>query len=79
MELSRDKEGVAGHFHDFHQIAIRAGAGDAETGGFHPFAVFVIEFVAVPSLMSLHKEVAREFVRFCAGPGKPLLVANGIS
>ena len=35
------------------------------------------EFIAVPTTQSPHKEVAREFVRFCGGPGKPLFVANG--
>ena len=38
-----------------------------------------LELIAVPSIMSSHKEVAWEFVRFCAGPGKPLLVAHGFS
>jgi len=38
-----------------------------------------IEFMAVPTLQSRNKEAAWAFVRFCAGAGKPLLVANGIS
>ena len=37
------------------------------------------EYIAVPSAMSTKKEVAWEFARFCGGPGKPLLVANGIT
>ena len=37
-----------------------------------------VEFIAVPSTMSAHKEVAWQFAHFCGGPGKPLLVANGV-
>ena len=39
---------------------------------------FVV-LIAVPSTQSTNREVAREFVRFCAGPGKTLLVAKGIN
>ncbi len=39
---------------------------------------YYYDFVAVPSTNSTNKEVAWQFVRFCGGPGKPLLVANGI-
>jgi molybdate transport system substrate-binding protein len=38
---------------------------------------YYLELIAVPSIMSTNKEIAWEFVRFCAGPGKPLLVAHG--
>jgi molybdate transport system substrate-binding protein len=40
---------------------------------------FYREFMAVPTTNSTHKEVAREFVRFCGGPGKSLFVANGFN
>jgi molybdate transport system substrate-binding protein len=40
---------------------------------------FYYDFMAVPSSSSRHKEIAWQFAHFCAGPGKPLLVANGIS
>ncbi len=40
---------------------------------------FYREFMAVPTAKSTNKEVAWEFARFCGGPGKPLLVANGFS
>ena len=40
---------------------------------------YAIEFVAVPMAASVHKEIAWDFARFCAGPGRPLLVANGFS
>ena len=39
---------------------------------------YYYELLAVPSIKSTNKEVAWEFVRFCGGPGKPLLVANGL-
>jgi len=37
-----------------------------------------LEMMAVPATMSNKKDIAWEFVRFCGGPGKPLLVANGL-
>lgn len=37
-----------------------------------------LDFMAVPSTQSTNKDVAWEFARFCAGPGKPLLVAHGV-
>jgi molybdate transport system substrate-binding protein len=40
---------------------------------------FYYDFVAVPSSNSRRKDIAWQFAHFCAGPGKPLLVANGIN
>lgn len=37
-----------------------------------------LDFEAVPSTKSRHKDIAWAFVRYCAGPGKPLLVASGV-
>jgi molybdate transport system substrate-binding protein len=37
------------------------------------------EFIAVPSSRGPDKEVAWQFVRFCGGAGKPLLLANGFN
>ncbi len=37
-----------------------------------------LEFMAVPTTISPHKEVAWEFARFCAGPARPILAANGL-
>jgi molybdate transport system substrate-binding protein len=39
---------------------------------------YYYELIAAPLTRSKNKEVAWEFVRFCGGPGKPLLAANGI-
>ena len=39
---------------------------------------YYYELIAVPLRNSTNKEVAWQFVRFCGGPGKPLLVANGL-
>ena len=38
-----------------------------------------LDFMAVPSTQSTRKDLAWEFARFCAGPGKPLLVAHGVA
>lgn len=37
-----------------------------------------LEFIAVPTISSSHKEIAWDFARYCGGPGRPLLVANGV-
>jgi molybdate transport system substrate-binding protein len=38
---------------------------------------YVRDFLVATSTTSKNKDVAREFVRFCGGPGKPFLIANG--
>lgn len=38
-----------------------------------------LELMAAPSTRTANKEVAWAFVRYCGGPGKPLLVANGLT
>jgi molybdate transport system substrate-binding protein len=40
---------------------------------------YYVELIAQPSTKSTNKDVAWEFVRYCAGSGKSLLVANGIN
>ena len=37
-----------------------------------------LEFIAVPTISSTQKEIAWDFARYCGGPGRPLLVANGV-
>ena len=37
-----------------------------------------LEFIAVPTIRSTHKQIAWDFVRYCGGPGKLLLAANGV-
>ena len=38
---------------------------------------FAREFLAIATKNSAHPEVARAFVQFCGGPGKPIMRANG--
>jgi len=40
---------------------------------------YYLEFVAVPTTRTPHKEVAWQFARFCGGPGRPLLAAHGVA
>jgi molybdate transport system substrate-binding protein len=37
-----------------------------------------LDFEAVPSTKTRHKDVAWAFARYCGGPGRPLLVASGV-
>lgn len=37
----------------------------------------VLEFQAVPMTDSPHKDIAWAFAQYCAGPGRPVLAANG--
>ena len=59
--------------------AIRTHQGLALAGPLPEEVQYYREFMAVPSSRSVNQEVAGEFARFCGGPGKALLLANGFN
>ena len=47
VELGTQMEGAAGQLHGLHQTAVRAGAGNDQTGVLHLLPEVVVELVAV--------------------------------
>lgn len=75
---------LAGHGKEFailgmNQIKRYEGRGLVLVGAAPEEVQHYIEFVAVPMAASSRKEIAWDFARFCGGPGKPLLAANGFN